>query len=337
MEYFTSTSQLSENTIQMYTTRITKWCNLVPNQSIEYIIRFPKASMRLLLAHLKERQLKEKKSICTLTNIRNYVTPIVAILRYSPHIATRIKNRVTCYNTWITLRNQITQPIYDRQIQERPTERQEKKGGSKLSFADIVAKRDSDGLGMYQKLLLAMYTYLYPVRADYYATELITDNKEPSHPNYIRISDEFSELVIRDFKTARVYPAIHYPRIPDELHRLIVSSLKENPRTFLFESSIKNTFSRHRFSLWASATLKSIFGVELNITLLRHIFISSLSMDLPLQELQRIGNLMGHSFARQRLYKWRDQDDEEKGEEFDLDSESSSDSDSDEDDDTLSP
>lgn len=329
MTYFT-TSDLSESTISMYTTRITKWCELVPNQSIEYIIRFPGASVQLLLEHLKKRHLTGERSVCTLPNIRNYITPIIAILRYSPHIAPHIHKRIEYYNLWNALCNQISKPMYDRQIQERPTDRQEKMGGSKLSFSDIVAKRDSDGLGMYPRLLLAMYTYLYPVRADYHSTQIVQEGQEPTYPNYLRISENSSELLLRDFKTARHYPPIHYPQIPEELHRMIVASLQEKPRSFLFEGANGKPYTRPRFSHWASEILERLFGVELNITLLRHLFISSLSMDLPLQELQRIGNLMGHSFARQRLYKWRSLEQEESESESEEESESESEEESEE-------
>ena len=315
MEYFT-TSHLSDTTINMYTTRINKWRNIIPEQSIDFIILFPKLSIHRLVSHLKERELQEKKTICTLTNLRNYITSIIAILRYSPHIAPRIQNRVDYHSTWTTLRNQIAKPMHDRQIQERPTEKQEKRGGSKLTFADLVAKRDEGDLSMYQRLLLAMYTIIYPVRADYYSTEIIQGDADPKHPNYIRIRDSTTELVIRDFKTARFFPVIHYLQVPKELHDIITESLKEKPRLFLFESSDGNTYTRNRFSQWASATLESIFGVELNLTMLRHHFISSLSMDMPLEELQRIGNLMGHSIARQRLYKWRRPEEEEEEEEI---------------------
>lgn len=314
MEYFT-TPQLSKTTSDMYTTRIHKWLKLVPEESIEFIILFPKLSIQRLILHLKQRESHEKRPICTLPNVRNYITSIIAILRYSSHVAPTIPDRIAYHSTWVSLRNQVAQPIYDRQIQERPTEKQEMRGGSKLSFADLIKKRDHPDLPTSSRLLLAMYTYLYPVRADYYATEIVMGDKDPTYPNYLRISQESSELVLRDFKTAKFFPPIHYPRIPDELHHMIVTSLQEKPRSFLFESSEGKSYTRTRFSQWASATLCQLFGVELNLTMIRHHFISTLSMDTPLEELQRIGNLMGHSIARQRLYKWREEKQDEVSDE----------------------
>jgi hypothetical protein len=302
---FFATTKLSSATIQLYDTRISKWLEIVPQHSIEYIILFPRQAIQRLVTHLKSREAQEGHIICTRANIRNYITSIVAVLRYSPHIFSQLPDRITYHAMWTSIIREVAKPIHDRQIQERPTENQEKRGGSKLSFADLVAKRDGDNLSMYQRLLLAMYTIIYPVRADYYSTEIVKGDAEPKHPNYIRIRETTTELVVRDFKTARFFPVIHYPQVPNALHKIIVESLQEKPRTFLFESSDGNPYKRNRFSQWASATLESIFGVKLNLTILRHHFISSLSMDMPLEELQRIGNLMGHSIARQRLYKWR--------------------------------
>lgn len=311
MGFFT-TDKLSNTTITMYDTRINKWLDLIPTKSIDAIILFPRKSIQLLIAHLKSREASEGRDICTRANIRNYITSIVAVLRYSPHIAPTIPNRIEYHALWTSIIREVAQPIYDRQIQERPTEKQEMRGGSKLAFTDLVKKRDSPKLSTPSRLLLAMYTYLFPVRADYYATEIVTGDKKPSYPNYLRVSQESSELVIRDFKTARFFPPIHYPRIPDELHKLITVSLQEKPRSFLFESSEGKPYTRTRFSQWASETLCQLFGVELNLTMIRHLFISSLSMDTPLEELQRIGNLMGHSIARQRLYKWRESEEQEE-------------------------
>jgi hypothetical protein len=309
---FFLTDKLSGTTISMYDTRINKWLDIMPTKSIDAIILFPRKSIQLLVAHLKSREAMEGRDVCTRANLRNYITSIVAVLRYSPHIAPTIPNRIEYHALWTSIIKEVAQPIYDRQIQERPTEKQERRGGSKLAFADLIKKRDSPELSTPSRLLLAMYTYMYPVRADYYATEIVMGDKEPSYPNYLRVSQESSELVLRDFKTARFFPTIHYTRIPNELHLLIAASLQEKPRSFLFESSEGNPYTRTRFSQWASATLAQLFGVELNLTMIRHLFISSLSMDTPLEELQRIGNLMGHSIARQRLYKWREAEEQEE-------------------------
>jgi hypothetical protein len=201
--------------------------------------------------------------------------------------------------------DETSKPMKDRFKQQMPTEIQSKKGGSSLTFDQLVQKRDGGELDMYSHLLLSMYTYIYPVRADYFATEIVYDDTEPTVANYLRIRGGQTELVIRDFKTAKHYKTIHYPQLPEALHQVIAQSLQNQPRKYLFEKTNGKPYTRNTFSQWASRTLHSVFGVEMTLTLIRHQFISTLSLDTPAIELERIGRLMGHSLTTQQLYKWK--------------------------------
>ncbi len=321
MSYFQNTS-LSPSTIQAYEPRIRKWKEIVPGQSLDYIILFPKQSIRLLSQHLKEREIAEKRAICTMTNLRNYISAILAILRHSPHVIPTLPDRHEYFLLWLGILDEASKPMKDRQKQHMPTVIQSKKGGSQLTYEQILQKRDSGGLEMYGHLLLSMYTYIYPVRADYFATEIVYDDAEPAFPNYIRIRGDHSELVLRDFKTAKRYSAIRYERLPDALHRVIVQSLQSIPRSFLFAKPDGKPYTRNTFSQWASRTLHTLFGVEMTLTLIRHQFISTLSMELPANQLEAIGRLMGHSLSVQKLYKWHSTQEKKEDGDEEADSES---------------
>jgi hypothetical protein len=302
MSYFPAT-KLSERTIQAYTSRIQSWISIAPDHSIEFILLFPRHSLQLLIQHLTLREKKENKTICTPTNLHQYVSAILAVLRYSHHILPDLQDRIEYYQTWTHLLNQIDKPIKERRMKQLPTVKQQQRGGSSLTYQDLVQKRDSDALEMYPRLLLSFYTYLYPVRADYFATEVVSGNTLPKSPNFIRLHDGYAELTLKDFKTAKVFKQIHYPKLPEELYRILLQSLEDVPRKYLFETNGK-PFTRHNFSEWASKLLSRTFGTELNLTMLRHLFISTISMELPVIELKKIGDLMGHSFTQQKLYKW---------------------------------
>lgn len=306
MAFFVNTT-LASSTIHIYESCINKWVPLVPSNDIDYIILFPKESITILIRHLLQREIKEQKeknTICTHTNIRHYFAAILAVLRYSPHIAPTIPDRIEYYQVWLKIQDDNSKTMFDRRLQQLPTIRQAEKGGSKLAFSEIVAKRDSGELDTVSQLLLAMYTYLFPVRADYFATQIIHGDETPTAPNYIRMKDSSAELMLTDFKTVKQFKQIHYPAVPHELFLLLQKSLQENPRQFLFVNLKGVPFTRLQFSQWTTKLLEKIMGVELNITILRHLFISTLSMELPAMELKRIGDLMGHSFAQQKLYKW---------------------------------
>jgi integrase len=310
MNYFT-TPLLCQNTIDLYNTRINKWRDIVPHKSLDYIIMFPDHSLKLLIQHLKRREkIESKTNICTRTNLHAYIIAITAILKYSAQLLSLVSNIPTYHEIWSNLININIKPVQDRRNKQMPTMRQENKGALKVTYNDIITKRDCGELSHYEHLLLSMYTYIYPVRADYFATHIVNDDNVPETPNYIRLKDGSAELVITDFKTSKRYKQIHYPKLPSELYKIIIKSLEEHPRKYLFE--FKGQFySRNRFSNWAAAKLKKLFGEEINLTIIRHLFISTLSMELSADELEKIGNLMGHSIAIQRLYKWHQTEDDE--------------------------
>lgn len=302
MSFFPS-DKLSDRTIEAYTSRIRSWLSILPDPSIEFLLLFPRHALQILIQHLVVREKKEKKVICTPTNLHQYVSAILAILRYSPHIAPELPDRIEYYQTWTHLLNQIDKPIKERRMKQLPTVKQLARGGSSLTFHDLIQKRDSGELEMYPHLLLSFYTYLYPVRADYFATEIVRAGEKSSSPNFIRLWDDHAELTLTDFKTAKVFKQIHHPTLPQELYHILLQSLEDTPRKYLFETHGK-PFTRHGFSEWASKVLSGIFGTELNLTMIRHLFISTISMELPVIELKKIGDLMGHSFTQQKLYKW---------------------------------
>ena len=305
-----NTHLLSPSTISSYDSYINKWIQLVPLQSIDFIILFPKQSLTILIKHLTQRQHTEQKQICTLTNIRHYIAPILAVIRYSPHIAPSIPDRLEYLYLWGKILDDCNKPMLERRMQQLPTVKQAEKGGSKLQYSDLIAKRDS-GINMFQHLLLSMYTYIYPVRADYFTTQIIYENDVPTSKNWIRMYSDHAELMLTDFKTARYFKQIHYPSLPDPLFQIIKKSLSELPRNYLFVGKHNKPFTRVRFSQWSAEILEKAFDVELNLTIIRHLFISTLSMELPAVELKRIGDLMGHSFAQQKLYKWHSEEEKE--------------------------
>ena len=160
MSYFHQGSSLSASTIKAYDPRIRAWVELVPYQEIEYIIFNPKEAILLLVKYFKKREKAEKKTVCTYNNLRNYVAAILAVLRHSPHVAPTTPDRHEYIKIWVEILNQVSKPMADRRNQQMPTVIQLKKGGSKLTFAQIVARRDQGDLEMYPHLLLSMYTHI---------------------------------------------------------------------------------------------------------------------------------------------------------------------------------
>jgi hypothetical protein len=205
---------------------------------------------------------------------------------------------------WKELRQITYNQAFAYRMEQEPSKGQSEKSGVSLSLNDLIEKRNTLKEGSMDHLLIGFYTYLPPVRADYYATQIVKQGEQPTEPNYIEWCTDHSRVVITDFKTARLYKEITND-LPNELHRILTISLTNQPRNYLFVNKEGNPFTRNGFSIWASNRLLSIFQKGLTLTMLRHIYISSLDFNLPPSTLKQIGDKMGHHLSQQLLYKWK--------------------------------
>jgi len=177
-----------------------------------------------------------------------------------------------------------------------------------LTWQEIIETRNQLPRASIERLLFFMYTAIPPVRADYFATELVLHPAVPSSDNYILIKSlKDMTLVIRDFKTARLYNEITTV-LPQPICQEIVASLSSSPRKWLFVSESGEPFDRKRFSEWSSRILsKHVKNGHLTINILRHLFISSnVDFNKPSKELDKIGRAMGHNISMQKGYQWID-------------------------------
>jgi hypothetical protein len=205
---------------------------------------------------------------------------------------------------WKELRQITYNHAFAYRMEQEPSKGQAEKSGVSLTLNDLIQKRDSLKEGSMDQLLVGFYTYLPPVRADYYATQIVKQGEQPTEPNYIEWHHDHSRVVITDFKTSRLYKEIKND-LPNELHRSLTISLTNQPRNYLFVNKEGNPFTRNGFSIWSSNRLLSIFQKGLTLTMLRHIYISSLDFNLPPSALKQIGDKMGHHLSQQLLYKWK--------------------------------
>ena len=303
-------SSLSESSEKKHNIYLNKWVELIPTKSILYIVLFPAHSLTLLQKYLKQKDIEnpmDKKQSYSKTNMHSYISAVVAIFKYAPEYIKDIPQIFVYHRIWLGIVTDNQKDIVDRREQNKPTELQELRGGSKLKLQDLLKKRDEEGLDIMSKLLLSMYTMIPPVRLDYYATQIVKKGETPKTENYIVLGDGFAELVIGKYKTARKHGDIIHPRLPDELYRIIIQSLTEFPREYLLQTNGKPYSSNVGFSKWSSSVLTKLFGVELNLTMVRHIYISSKDLGkMTVQERKELGKQMGHTIEVQAMYEWKD-------------------------------
>jgi hypothetical protein len=318
MNYFEGVEHLSQASITLYNSRLTKWISLMPKekQDLLHILLYPHESITYLA------QLDNANH----ANLHTYYTAIKSYLAHTKYLSILINQTTlqTLKDTWkqITYDNQT--PIVHRRLQQKPTALQEKKGGTKLTYQDIVKKRDELESGSISKLLLSFYTYLPPVRADYGSVAIIHAEDETTSPNYIRIIDEgHAVCILTEFKTAKRYKKIENT-LPDTLLQELQASLLKQPRTHLFVNQNNKPFTRNAFTVWTKRILSKLFDTQLTLVIVRHLFLSTIDYNnSTAEELLELGNKMGHSIQMQREYVWKqgleDEDDDEDDNTLDSD------------------
>lgn len=310
MDFFKNTP-LAPSSITLLNKKLNEWINFFPKeqQNILNILMFPESANKILINNVVNK---------SNTNLHNFYTAINAVINHSYDFISQIphKQLAELKTQWCKIRTDNQKPIVQRRLEQLPTENQLQKGGTYLKYEDIIKKRDSLPSGSIEKLLLSFYTYIPPVRADYFATEIITFKQKPSQPNYIRrISLTHSVLTLTDFKTKLRYTQITNI-LPQELNNELIKSLEITPRKYLFVNQTGQPFTRNAFTVWSKRILTRLFQTEMTLLILRHLFINTLDMSMKPALLKEISDKMGHDLTTQRNYKWDvsdiERDDDEK-------------------------
>ena len=291
---------IHDNSAKLYNTKLNEWISYMPDiyKSLACIIMFPEISLKELESHLK---------VNTNTNRHIY---IVAIMSFIKHKRTELQLTHEQYSTirvkWIDINNENEQPIIDRRLENKPTDKQNEKGGSKIDFNQIIEKRDELPIGSIERLLISMYTMIPPARADYFATQILT-NETPTEKNYIRMGDKV-ECVLTDFKTVKTYKSITHD-FPVDLITELNESLKKTPRKYLFLNANGKPHTRNSFVLWARRCLSRIFETDFTLVFFRHAFVTHYISTVDPNsitdgQIKEMSDKLGHSPEMFRAYKW---------------------------------
>jgi hypothetical protein len=301
MNFFPDTD-LKPTTYKTYNTQLSTWLSLFPSEqsNLVFLYTHPNYSIVILRKYLATKNQNNSRMV------NSYIKPIMSVIHENPRICINVDKHIlkTADTRWKELRQLTYNLAFAYRIEQQPSPGQALKSGSTLQYDDLIKIRDELPDGSINKLLIGFYTHLPPVRADYFATQLLPFGQTPTSPNYIFYDSTHSHSVITDFKTSSLYKQITND-LPPELHRQLILSLQQSPRNYLFVNKNGNPFTRNGFTKWSVERLFQIFNKGLTLTMLRHIYISSLDFNLPATELQAIGFKMGHHISQQMLYKWR--------------------------------
>jgi hypothetical protein len=235
---------------------------------------------------------------------------IVAILSFIKHHLTHLSQcltteiAVSLREQWNTIHTHNEAPIVQLRLENKPTVLQQAKGGSQLSFQQIMEIREQLPIGSIERLLISIYTLIPPVRADYFALQIIHD-EDPVEPNYLQIRGGDMHTVLTDFKTAKTYHEIRNT-LPTPLAQEIHASLQACPRQYLFVNSHGKPHTRNSFTLWTRRILTRILHTDFTLVFFRHAFATHyVTHHNPTDlEISEISKKMGHSSEMFRAYRW---------------------------------
>jgi hypothetical protein len=300
--YLFSRSAIKEITYKQFVSKLVQWVSYIEgDKTLSNLITNPEESLDILKGVETIKQ--------TSTNYHLYLSAVVC---YTKNVLMGSKFMMgvksgglvsmtdTC-NRWRELLKENWIPIQDHYDSNEPTEKQK---DMVVPFDDLIKALEKLKKGSPEHLLLAFYTKVPPVRAEYFEMKLIfEDDKIPEEGNYIIMKE--CKLVIHDFKANRTCPTIE-TIISDEVMGWVRESLMKKSRKYLFVTPNENKpYGRTQFSNWACRTLKYIFNKPMNLTVLRHIYITHMiAIKTPVSELKQLAKNMGHSRTAQRMYDW---------------------------------
>lgn len=280
--------KLSKITKQNYTEKLNYLCQKA-NTSLATILRSPNKFYPSMTTWFGEKP----------TSLKAYLVAILAVFKYNEDFAIKHTKQKLLWKSKFT---DVENRVNERYESNKPSEKQTK---GYVSWDEIIAKRDSLPSGTQEKMLLAMYTYIKPLRADFGTMAVYQTTPQSLEQNYIDLQQD--KLVVRDFKTAKHYDEIVVTPLPKDLTNEINASIKTTPRSWIFCSNAKCDkpfISNRTFAKWARRTLQRLFDKPVTLQLIRHAYINSLDFNkLSIAEKKEIAQNMGHDIATQDRYR----------------------------------
>ena len=283
-------AELSQVTKRLYLERI-KYMMLHHKVDVFTLLRNPQKYVPWILEHFD-----------TLATQKSYISAVLAIFRHNEGLKQQEQKH---YDAWYAAFQEIHSQIDERYKRNEPSDRQTQ---GYVPFEEIVTKRDQLEKGSYERLLLSMYTYIPPLRADLNRVRIYLVPHVPTsihEENYMTLDEKqkTAKLVLKEFKTATSQS--HYEKeLPTPLVSEILANLDKDPRDYLFQDRTGAPYRASSYNKWANRTLLRLFGRNLTISLIRHSFINTLDFNaLTVHEKEMIAKDMTHTVGTQDRYR----------------------------------
>lgn len=293
--------------------------NLSPNTKDRYIHAikkihecFPgkKGLFDVLSNGLKSVQ-KLKASIPNNATLHTTMCGMLSVVRHvGQHVELPAHVKQQLKQIWYPAFAEVAKILRRSRTSNKMTPRQR---ANNVTWEDILSALDkierTDALSDHH-LILAMYTLMPPRRQmDYSKVIIITDDNKTQYPsNSLDSLDAFIDLThqkpfiqVNRFKTAK-YMAPWKKKLPIRLLRIIVASLKAEPRLHLFEQQNGIPYNNvNSFTQKTNRVLKQIFKKDVTVNTLRHAFATHIYQTDKSKQ-PEVAYDMGHSIDMHKTY-----------------------------------
>jgi hypothetical protein len=286
LKKYLSEAKLSVLTKQNYLERLRKLECLLDKPLFE-IVKNAESSIETL-----------RKTYPKDTTRKMYMTVILSLFRYVPGLKAQLEK---AYEKWAEAFKDHDHAVEERYKTNAPTEKQKQ---GYVPYEDIRSMRFKLPKGSMERLLLALYTDIYPLRADFNKVRLYKTLPTTPEANYIHMRKIGCVLYLNEYKTFGKHGTF-IKELPERLCEEIHDSLEILPRDWLFINANKEPFELpNSFTQYVSKILKHIFNKPLTISLIRHAFISTLDFNkLTIAEKEQIAKEMTHTTRLQDQYR----------------------------------
>lgn len=243
-----------------------------------------------------------RETFDALATQKSYISAVLAVFRHNEGLKQQEQKH---YDAWHAAFKEVDTQIDERYKRNEPSERQ---ANGFVPFEEIVEKRDQLEKGSDERLLLCVYTYIPPLRADWNRVRIYTTSEVPNEikeENYIVMDEKkrAGKLILREFKTATKHTQ-YEKELPIELVTEILANLDKNPRDFLFQDRNGAPYRASSYTKWANRILQRLFNRPLTISLIRHAYINTLDFNaLTVHEKEVIARDMAHTIGTQDRYR----------------------------------
>ena len=306
--YIEKSKVIGENTKNIYLKKLSTIQNFIYKATLRTIMNNPYKFEKLLLEYCNSTKGRGGNEVLGDHAKQGFIIAIISLFHHNQKLRDK---HFEIYEKWDEIKKKYSEPIKQKYLSNEPTPKQK---DAYVTYEQIVEGMKKLNDGSPEKLLLAMYVYIPPVRSDYVNTKIYEKDPLVDDENYIVMNDSEAYVMLHCFKTKKWYKEIRI-EIPDILSYQIKKSLELNPREYLFVSSRSNKpYTSLKdpvkgYNSWANETLKKLFNKpDFSLTMLRHIYISRKDLDLANKsglEQDEIARIMGHSVETQRRYYWR--------------------------------